>query len=62
MSNSEVIVRVTLDQFRTIDLLNELINRIDDDLNDPEPKYDPYLNSLSKETKKQMLKCLREYY
>ena len=62
MSSSEVIVRVTLDQFRTIDLLNELINRLDDDLNDPEPKHDPYLNSLSKETKKQMLRCLREYY
>ena len=62
MNNSEVIVKVTLDQFRTVDLLQDLINRLDDDLNDPEPKHDPYLNSLSKETKQQMLRCLREYY
>ena len=62
MSSSKVIVKVTLDQFRTIDLLQDLINRLDDDLNDPEPKHDPYLNSLSRETKQQMLRCLREYY
>ena len=61
MSKS-VSVTVSLDQFRTVDLLEDLVNRIDDDLNDPEPKHDPYLNSLSKETKQQMLRCLREYY
>ena len=62
MSSREVIVKVGLDRFRTVDLLQSLIERLDDDLNDPEPKHDPYLNSLSKETKQQMLRCLREYY
>jgi len=62
MSKHEVIVKVTLDQFRTVDLLHDLVNRLDDHLHDPEPKHDPYLNSLSKETKQQMLRCLREYY
>lgn len=61
MSKS-VSVTVSLDQFRTVDLLEDLVNRIDDHLHDPEPKHDPYLNSLSKETKEQMLRCLREYY
>ncbi len=61
MSKS-VSVKVSLDQFRTVDLLEDLVNRIDDHLHDPEPKHDPYLNSLSKETKEQMLRCLREYY
>ena len=61
MSKS-VSVTVSLDQFRTVDLLEDLVNRIDDHLHDPEPKHDPYLSSLSKETKEQMLRCLREYY
>jgi len=61
MSKS-VSVTVSLDQFRTVDLLEDLVNRIDDHLHDPEPKHDPYLNSLSRETKEQMLRCLREYY
>jgi len=62
MNKSEVIVKVTLDQFRTVDLLQTLIERIGDQLHDPEPQHDPYLNSLSKETLQQMLRCLREYY
>ena len=61
MSKS-VSVTVSIDQFRTVDLLEDLVNRIDDHLHDPEPKHDPYLNSLSKETKEHMLRCLREYY
>lgn len=59
---SKVTVTVDIDQFRTGDLLKSLIERIDDHLHDPEPKYDPYLNSLSKDTLQQMLRCLREYY
>lgn len=62
MMSKSVSVTVSLDQFRTVDLLEDLVNRIDDHLHDPEPKHDPYLNSLSKETKEQMLRCLREYY
>jgi len=53
---------VSLDEFRTIDLLQGLIIRLDDNLHDPEPKHDPYLQSMSKETKEKMLRCLREYF
>lgn len=59
---SKVTVTVDINQFRTVDLLKGLIERIDDQLHDPEPKHDPYLNSLSKDTLQQMLRCLREYY
>ena len=62
MMSKSVSVTVSLDQFRTVDLLEDLVNRIDDHLHDPEPKHDPYLNSLSKETKEQMLRCLRDYF
>ena len=58
----EVIVKVNLEEFRTIDLLQCLIMRLDDNLHDPEPKHDPYLQSMSKETKEKMLRCLREYF
>jgi hypothetical protein len=55
-------VSVDLDEFRTIDLLQGLIMRLDDNLHDPEPKHDPYLQSMTKETKQQMLRCLRDYF
>jgi len=55
-------VSVDLDEFRTIDLLQGLILRLDDNLHDPEPKHDPYLQSMTKETKQQMLRCLRDYF
>jgi len=62
MSKQEVTVTVTLDEFRTVDLLQAMIIRLDDNLNDPEPKHDPYLNSLSTDTKRKMLSCFREYF
>jgi len=59
---SKITITVDLEEFRTIDLLQSLILRLDDNLTDPEPKHDPYLNSMSKDTKQQMLRCLREYF
>lgn len=62
MSSGKVTVTVGLDDFRTVDLIQELMLRLGDSLYDPEPKYDPYLNSLDKETRHNFLNALRKYY
>ena len=40
-------VTVNINQFSTDALITELYNRIDDHLNDPEPKHDPTLEGMT---------------
>ena len=42
-----VTVSVDIDKFSTDVLITELFNRIDDHLNDPEPKHDPTLEGIT---------------
>lgn len=44
---SSVTISVDIDRFSTDVLITELFNRIDDHLNDPEPKHDPKLEGIT---------------
>ena len=53
--NSKVTVSVDISQFPTDVLITELYNRIYDDMNDEEPRYDPLLNNLTPNDKIKVL-------
>jgi len=46
---------------KTYDMITALIDRVSDDLSDPEPQYDDTLSNVSKETKKQLLSALTQF-
>ena len=53
--NNKVTVSVDISQFPTDVLITELYNRIYDDMNDEEPRYDPLLNNLTPNDKIKVL-------
>ena len=56
--NSKVTVSVDISQFPTDVLITELYNRIYDDMNDEEPRYDPLLNNLTPNDKIKALSAI----
>jgi len=55
----EIDVKVHLDRWTTIDLIDGLCERMSDHLEDPEPKYDATLHHMDVEKQKEILNVLR---
>ena len=53
--NNKVTVSVDISQFPTDVLITELYNRVYDDMNDEEPRYDPLLNNMTPNDKIKVL-------
>lgn len=51
MKLTSISINVSISQFPTDILVEELFNRIGDHMLDPEPKHDPFLESLSDKEK-----------
>jgi len=51
MSLTSISINVSISQFPTDILVEELFNRIGDHMLDPEPQHDPFLESLTDKEK-----------
>jgi len=58
MTNTNVTVSVNISQFPTDVLITELYNRVYDDMNDEEPRYDPLLNNMTPNDKIKVLSAI----
>ena len=59
MKNFKVTKEVDINEFGTDVVLAELYNRLGDHLHDPEPKYDPFLERLSREEIKELMDSVK---
>jgi hypothetical protein len=59
IEKEKITIEVALSAFTTEGIAHELVNRIDDFLNDPEPKADDYCERIPKEALEEVLVYLR---
>ena len=59
MKNFKVTKEVDINEFGTDVVLAELFNRLGDHLHDPEPKYDPFLESMDRRDMKELMDSLK---
>lgn len=57
-SKNTVNLTVSINQFSTDALITELYNRISDNMEDPEPQYDPILEGITNNEKLKILSTL----
>jgi len=58
MSLTSISINVSISQFPTDILVEELFHRIGDHMLDPEPQHDPFLESLSDKEKTDIIQAL----
>ena len=57
---TSISINVSISQFPTDVLMEELYNRIGDHMVDPEPKHDPVLETMSDEEKSKIILALND--